>query len=361
MSSIDHRQNSNTTEDRQKIHTNPLPVPGPMTQPDEQLPFSTDSALSGNNPQASDYQIPVAPGITRQQNASISTSNVPYPVSDPDLSPVTTQSLIGPIPSVTRELSEVQTGAISAVSQKSNTTRQPVLIRGTGKKSSSLRPPEGRRLVVHVAVTVVLALIVFSALFAVLPVGEGSHNSLFKLITGGSSGMNIINTKSNNTDMIAQQAATATAVTQDGYDPGGGQAYADVPTAPPNMGGGGSPIGDGLGGPGRFFYGQCTDWANRRYEALTSHWVPWLGNANQWAQGAYNYNWVVSSKPIVPSIIVLQAGVQGAGWYGHVAVVESINADGSVVTSDYNWAGNFAVETFVTFSPGAGVSFVYHP
>ncbi len=361
MSSMDSRQKSTSELD---VNTNALPVSGSQQSSTRQLPFSANSVLS----QASDYR--GTPVLTRQLS---NTPEVSPPVSDPGLPPTTTQALLNPLPAVTRELSETQTDALASLPARTTTTlRQPVLIRGTGKKSVSPRPPQGRRLVVHAAVTAVLALVVLSALFAVLPVSGGTtHNSIFKLITGSNASsagqMNIINTKSNNTGLIAQQAATATAVTQDGFDPGGGKTFAGVPTAPPGMNSGttvtsnGTAIGDGTGGPGRFFYGQCTDWANRRYHALTGHYVPWLGNAYQWLAGAYNYGWNVSSKPVVPSIIVLQPDVEGAGGYGHVAVVESINPDGSVVTSDYNWAGNWAVETFVTFTPGPGVAFVYHP
>jgi surface antigen len=100
-----------------------------------------------------------------------------------------------------------------------------------------------------------------------------------------------------------------------------------------------------------------------RYHALTGYWVPWLGNAYQWAYGASSSGWIVSSTPRVPSIIVLQSGVQGASYIGHVAVVERINADGSVYTSDYNWYSNggWDILSYVTFTPGPGVSFVWHP
>ena len=57
------------------------------------------------------------------------------------------------------------------------------------------------------------------------------------------------------------------------------------------------------------------------------------------------------------------AGVEGAGYFGHVAIVEKINADGSVYTSNYNWYGNggWDILSYVTFMPGPGVSFVWHP
>jgi len=100
-----------------------------------------------------------------------------------------------------------------------------------------------------------------------------------------------------------------------------------------------------------------------RYHQLTGYWVPWLGNAYQWSYGAAASGWVVSSTPRVPSIIVLQPGVQGAGGYGHVAVVERINSDGSVYTSNMNWYSNggWDIVSYVTFTRGPGVSFVSHP
>jgi surface antigen len=162
--------------------------------------------------------------------------------------------------------------------------------------------------------------------------------------------------------LIAQQAATATVVTQDGYDPGAA-VYAGVPTAPPSMGGstGGAPISTG-GGLDRFFYGQCTYWANMRYHAITGHYVTWLGNADEWAVGAANAGWVVSSTPHIHSIIVLQPYVEEAGGYGHVAVVESIPRPGVVSTSNWNWAGYWGTTTYVNFTyPMSGVSFIWFP
>ena len=201
----------------------------------------------------------------------------------------------------------------------------------------------------HIAVTTVLLFIVLSALVAVLPTGNDARSNgvfnPFKPI------MSMVNTKSNNTGLVAQQAATATAVTQDGFDPGGGS-YAGVASAPSSL---------NAGGLSRFFYGQCTYWANMRYHELTGMYVAWQGNAYQWSYGASAAGWIVSGTPKLHAIVVLQPGVEGAGPYGHVAIVERINADGSVVTSNWNWAGNWGNETYVTFTPGPGVSFVYAP
>ena len=64
-----------------------------------------------------------------------------------------------------------------------------------------------------------------------------------------------------------------------------------------------------------------------------------LSHANTWdntaSKGAY-----VSNQPQVGSIAVWEAGVSGANSsYGHVGVVERVNADGTILISESNWAG----------------------
>ena len=347
MSSMDKRKGSALKEPSK---SGMLPqIPGLVNElsPVEQLPFPDSSSISNTIAQASPIteSTPLAstiseasPLITRQLYRT-----TPFPSSS------ATRVLTG----VTRQLPEVQTGNLPNQGNTTTSLRQPTVIRATGKKSSgTMRPPQGRRMVVHVAVTVLLAFIVLGSLLAVVPTGtEGKGNDVFSPI------VKYFANKGNNTVLLTQQAATATAVTQDGYDPGGGQTFVGVPTAPPSYGGGGT----GAGGIGNhFFWGQCTFWAAFRYHQLTGLWVPWLGNAADWAYNAPGYGWHVAYTPRVGSIIVLAPGVQGAGGYGHVAIVESINADGSVNTSNFNWGfGDFGVMTYHTFYPGYGVTFVW--
>lgn len=107
--------------------------------------------------------------------------------------------------------------------------------------------------------------------------------------------------------------------------------------------------------------GQCTWWANERYHALTGYYVPWVSNAKDWATDAQDAGWQVSSKPsTIPAIIVLQPGVQGAdSQFGHVAIAESVNADGSVHCSTQNWNNvTYPNVTYVDFKTGNGVQFV---
>lgn len=116
----------------------------------------------------------------------------------------------------------------------------------------------------------------------------------------------------------------------------------------------------GTGNP--FPKGECTYYASERYHTLTGFYVPWTGDAWQWSASATQDGWTVSSTPIVPSIICLQPGVQGAdSKLGHVAVVEALNSNGSVATTDQNWgltAAARAAVSKVNFQTGNGVSFI---
>ncbi len=230
------------------------------------------------------------------------------------------------------------------------TLREPVLIQGTGKKSpGTMFAPKvsGKRTATHAAMVALTFLVVLVVLGTVLPLtGDGHAQGIGSWV---SFLMNWSHAKNGNTALIASQIATATAVTQDGYDPGG-VTFPGVPGAPsssPNL--------------NRFFYGQCTYWANMRYGQLTGHYVPWLGNANAWPSQAAAYGWVVSSTPHIPSIMAFAPYVQGAGYYGHVAIAESMNGD-DITTSNWNVAGSaWATTKYLINHPGPGVTFLYYP
>ncbi len=308
-------------DDRQSSVTGELQLPGQVSQfsPVEQLPFPSNSPFAVKTTRRLEYTPPPATTGPLEPRASS--------------------------PGITGALPDIQTGALPTPFARSTTTslRQPIVIRGTGKKSSGIaRPPKGRRWVISASVVFLMMLITLGTALAVAPAGgEGGHSfNPFQFVS------NLVKSSSSNPSLVAQQAATATAnIQHNNNSPPPGQYY-----------GGG-------GGPNRFAFGECTYWANMRYHQLTGYWVPWSGNAYQWAYGARASGWVVSSTPKVPSIIVLQPGVQGAGWLGHVAIVESINKDGSVSTSNFNWynGGGWDILSYYTFHPGSGVSFAWHP
>jgi surface antigen len=109
-----------------------------------------------------------------------------------------------------------------------------------------------------------------------------------------------------------------------------------------------------------FPYGQCTWWANQRYNQLHGSFVPWRTNANafQWVARATEAGWHVSGIPTVGSIMVLQPHVDGAYGLGHVGVVERILPDGRAIASSMNWGNHPSTVTQATYALGPGVNFI---
>jgi len=98
----------------------------------------------------------------------------------------------------------------------------------------------------------------------------------------------------------------------------------------------------------RYDYGYCTWYAYNRRAQLGRPVGSFWGNASTWASYARGSGYLVNNTPKVGA--VMQDGYS-AGGYGHVAVVESVNADGSVYISEMNYAG-WNVKSYRTLSAG---------
>jgi surface antigen len=88
-----------------------------------------------------------------------------------------------------------------------------------------------------------------------------------------------------------------------------------------------------------YSYGYCT-WYVASRRSIPSNW----GNANQWYYNAQASGFSVGSTP-VPGAIAWT----GAGYYGHVAYVESVSG-GMVTVSEMNYNGNWGRVTSRTVS-----------
>lgn len=332
-----------STENRPNSSSEGLQIPGLVQsqEPVEQLSF-TPNPMTPASP---------SPYVTRQLEprstpglADIDTAH--QPISQAGVANPATPSPAGSTRALLLDAQPQVTQALENMRAASNTTslRQPVVIRGSGKRSHSVRPPQGRRHVISIAVLVMLVMVTGWTLLVASPLGQeaGLHFNPF------SAAGNLINNKGgNNLSLIAQATATAVVHQQnDGVDP--------------STGGGGPTLGN-TNGSLSWPYGVCTYWANLHYHQLTGVWVSWHGNAYQWAEGARLAGWHVSSTPHVPSIIVLQPGVQGASGAGHVAVVESASGN-TAHTSNMNWytnGGGYGRVSYYDFTAGPGVSFIW--
>ena len=90
-------------------------------------------------------------------------------------------------------------------------------------------------------------------------------------------------------------------------------------------------------------WGQCT-WHvfNKRQAAgkgISTYW--W--NANAWDDNAARDGYTINNRPSVGSI--LQTDI---GYYGHVAYVERVNADGSILVSEMNYSASPGIVTYRT-------------
>lgn len=95
----------------------------------------------------------------------------------------------------------------------------------------------------------------------------------------------------------------------------------------------------------RYPWGQCTWWAATR-RADIGKLIPGWGNAATWAGSAASAGYTVDGSPSAGSVIVFQPGVLGASAdYGHVAMVEEVRGDGSILISESNALGLGVVST----------------
>lgn len=103
--------------------------------------------------------------------------------------------------------------------------------------------------------------------------------------------------------------------------------------------------------PWGFYLRQCVSYVAWKRRAVGRAPYPYLwGNAYQWAAYAN------SSSPSPGAIAVFPIGVGGAGDVGHVAYVESVNGDGTMNISEFNWHPYQYDER--THVPTRGVKFV---
>ena len=117
----------------------------------------------------------------------------------------------------------------------------------------------------------------------------------------------------------APEAAAAVAPTE---TPTAAQTMSRAAVAIPQL-----PAGPGNG----FDYGSCTWWvASKRF-------IPWRGNAGEWWWNARLVGFAEGPTPRAGAILAISTSYTSP--LGHVAYVESVNANGSFVVSEMNWWG----------------------
>ena len=93
---------------------------------------------------------------------------------------------------------------------------------------------------------------------------------------------------------------------------------------------------------------QCTWWAAARREQIGKPVDPWMGDGHMWRSSAERFGYPMGKEPRPGDVMVFQRGVLGADPnYGHVAIVEEVRDDGTVIISEAGVGyGIVALRTF---------------
>ncbi len=118
-------------------------------------------------------------------------------------------------------------------------------------------------------------------------------------------------------------------------------------------------VNSGIGGASagnRYAWGNCTWYAYERRLQMGKPVGSFWGNANTWAIYARADGYLVNRSPARGAVLV-----DTAGYFGHVAVVEDVLANGDVVLSEMNnYAyGGFGIVNKRTISAGQAAAYQY--
>lgn len=90
-----------------------------------------------------------------------------------------------------------------------------------------------------------------------------------------------------------------------------------------------------------FLTRECTSYAawawNARFGKEWHNTQPGRGSARYWPEIARTLGYSVSNTPRVGAIVSWQGPLFSGDQWGHVAIVEAVNGDGSINVSEYNW------------------------
>lgn len=102
-----------------------------------------------------------------------------------------------------------------------------------------------------------------------------------------------------------------------------------------------------------YFDGDCTWYVFEKRQDLGKSVSGSWGDAKNWAGAAASEGYTVNNTPSQGAIMQSGAGQNGAYGQGHVAVVDQVNSDGSIVVSEMNWDGGIGGLTTRTISAGS--------
>lgn len=112
----------------------------------------------------------------------------------------------------------------------------------------------------------------------------------------------------------------------------------------------------GVSAGNKYAWGNCTWYAYERRQQMGNPVGSYWGNAKTWAYYAQQDGFLVNRTPTVGAVLV-----DTSGYYGHVAVVESVSSNGSITISEMNnYAyGGFGIVNRRDISAGQASAYLY--
>ncbi len=111
----------------------------------------------------------------------------------------------------------------------------------------------------------------------------------------------------------------------------------------------------------RYAFGNCTWYAYERRMQLGRPIGSFWGNAATWAMYARAAGYTVNHTPAVGAIAQWNAFAADTGYAGHVGIVESVNANGTITISEMNNGsyGGFNIVNSRTLNPESVSNFIH--
>ena len=114
--------------------------------------------------------------------------------------------------------------------------------------------------------------------------------------------------------------------------------------------------------PWGFLTRECTSYAawylNEKEGKNWYNTQPGRGSAKYWDEIANTLGWTVSSSPKVGAAISWKGPLYSGDQWGHVAIVEAVNSNGTIDISEYNWV-KYSYSYRSNVNPGIYGSYVY--
>ncbi|NMA81619.1 MAG: CHAP domain-containing protein, partial [Jeotgalicoccus halophilus] len=111
-----------------------------------------------------------------------------------------------------------------------------------------------------------------------------------------------------------------------------------------------TPVSSASNGTNYYTWGSCAWYVFEKRSSMGMSVGNGWGDAKSWASNAQAAGYSVNNTPSVGSIMQAPAYTNGSYGQGHVAIVERVNGDGSILVSEMQFGGGLGDKSTRTIS-----------